>query len=360
MNLLVLNPSFQPIGVIDTFESIIWTDRYDDVGDFELTGLADSETMSLLRQENYIVYEDSVHLMIIEKIELTADPENGIKYKVSGRSVESILDRRIVWQQTILSSKVQYAINRLLNENVISPENTDRTIGFITFNQSSDQRLEDLHIDAQFTGDNLLTAITEICQKNNLGYRLYLNQAANGFVFEIYLGLDRSYDQIENSRVIFSPSFDNLVGSNYILNSEPLRTVAVVAGEGEGLSRTRSIVGDISGQGLARREMYVDARDLSSDTDPPITMEEYTEQLDERGLEKLAEQGIIENFDGSIDTTLSFKYGTDFDLGDIVQVENELGMKLKCRVAEITFSEDASGFSIYPTFRSLEDEQAGE
>lgn len=31
MNLLVLNPSFQPIGVIDTFESIIWTDRYDDV-----------------------------------------------------------------------------------------------------------------------------------------------------------------------------------------------------------------------------------------------------------------------------------------------------------------------------------------
>lgn len=36
MELLVLNTTFESIAVVDTYESLIWTDRYNAYGDFEI------------------------------------------------------------------------------------------------------------------------------------------------------------------------------------------------------------------------------------------------------------------------------------------------------------------------------------
>ncbi len=53
------------------------------------------------------------------------------------------------------------------------------------------------------------------------------------FVFELYAGFDRSYDQTENPYVIFSPKFENIINSNYIESKASLKTVTLVGGEGE-------------------------------------------------------------------------------------------------------------------------------
>lgn len=141
MNITVLNQNFSPIGVIDTFKSMIWTDRYQEAGDYELSGLANGQMISLLTSGNYISIPQSEHLMVVEKIQLTTDIENGIQFKSSGRSIESFLDRRIIWDQTQLSGNVQNGIKKLLNENAISPSDNKRKLANIRFIDSLDPNI---------------------------------------------------------------------------------------------------------------------------------------------------------------------------------------------------------------------------
>ena len=78
--------------------------------------------------------------------------------------------------------------------------------------------------------------------------------------------------------------------------------------------------------GLARRELYIDARDLQSDSDPdkPLTPEEYTELLTARGLEKLAEHQLVKSFSAVVRTLdPTYSYGEDFSLGDTITVTDD-------------------------------------
>lgn len=78
--------------------------------------------------------------------------------------------------------------------------------------------------------------------------------------------------------------------------------------------------------GLQRRELYVDARDLQSDSDPehPLTAEEYRALLLARGREKLAENQLVRSFHAEIRTIdPTYLYGVDFFLGDTITVTDE-------------------------------------
>lgn len=103
INIYVLNKDFETVGVIDTYESFIWTDRFRDYGDFELYSVVDSNILNWCQQDYYLQISASQHLMIIEGIEITTDVETGNHIKITGRSLESILDRRIIWDQTTVS-----------------------------------------------------------------------------------------------------------------------------------------------------------------------------------------------------------------------------------------------------------------
>ena len=72
-----------------------------------------------------------------------------------------------------------------------------------------------------------------------------------------------------------------------------------------------------------RREIYIDARDLQSDGDPdnPMTPEEYTEVLSNRGREKLAECQLVKSFSAVVRTLdPTYTLGEDFQLGDTITV----------------------------------------
>ena len=75
-----------------------------------------------------------------------------------------------------------------------------------------------------------------------------------------------------------------------------------------------------------RREIYIDARDLQSDSDPdnPLTPEEYTALLENRGREKLAENQLVKSFSAVIRTIdPTYTLGEDFHLGDTITVIDE-------------------------------------
>lgn len=114
MELLVLNTDFESIAVIDTYESMIWTDRYNSYGDFEIFFAMDTQLLQYLKEDYYLWLKDSEHCMIIEDIKINADTEEGNHLIVTGRSLESILERRIIWGQRIFNGNLQNGIQTML------------------------------------------------------------------------------------------------------------------------------------------------------------------------------------------------------------------------------------------------------
>ena len=355
MDVTVLNTNLDAISIVDVYESFIWTDRYYEYGDFELFTSMTDTILSYIRQDYYLQSRESEHVMIIEKIRINSDSENGNHITVTGRSLESILDRWIVWGQKTITGNLQNGIRTLLNENVISPADNKRRISNFIFEASTDPAITSLKIDAQYTGDNLYDVINKICSERSIGFKVTLNNNKQ-FVFKLYAGADRSYDQSVNPYVIFSPKFENIINSNYVESKSALKTVTLVGGEGEGSARKYTTVG--GGSGLNRRELFTDARDISSDVGDGVVLSDaaYTAQLQQRGKEKLAENTDVTSFEGQVETTVMFRYGEDFFNGDVVQIANEYGHETKARIVEIVMSEDEDGNSVYPTFKTIEQE----
>lgn len=357
MDLYIANTEFENIFVLDSYNSLIWTDRYNSYGDFEIYTNMNISLLEYLKQDYYIRRYDSEYVMIIEKILIKSDVEEGDKLTVSGRSLESILDRRIIWGQKTVTGNLQDAIETLLNENIISPSKPERKIDNFIFEESTDEIITSLTIDAQYVGDNLYDVIKKICEERSIGFKITLNDN-NQFVFKLYSGVDRSYEQTDNPYVVFSPSFDNLLSTNYMESKSSYKNVSLVGGEGEGSARKFTAVGNSSG--MDRRELFSDASSISSEQEDGTTLSdaEYTYLLRQKGKEDLAENAVVVSMDGEAETQIMFKYGEDFYNGDIVQVIDAYGHDVRARVYEIVTSEDENGFSVYPTFTMIEEPQS--
>lgn len=241
MELMILNEKFESICLIDEFKSLIWTDRYYSAGDFELCIAAGSRFLQYIQEGNYAWIKESKHLMVIENIKITTDYDEGDYATISGRSLEALLDRRIVWDPTDISegSSVQNGVKKLLTENIIAPENPKRKISNFVFVESDDPYITGLTFGAQYGGDSLYDVICGICESFEIGFKIeyYDKYISNGetlydqFVFQLYHGEDRTYDQLKNQYVIFSPKFENIINSDYLESDTNLKNVTLVGGE---------------------------------------------------------------------------------------------------------------------------------
>ncbi len=353
MELELLNEKKETIDIIDTFESLIWSDRYTSYGDFEIYTTTEKLSLFLTDEMLYLINPKSEHVMIVNQYKIESDAESGNHLTVTGYSLESILMDRCVWTQTTLNGKIQSQVKKLIDQNVINPSDPARKIEDFIFEWNDDPILDSITIRAQFTGDTVYDAIKSVCDSAKVGFKITFNENRQ-FVFKLYVGIDRSYDQNVNPYVEFSPEFDNIINSNYIESKASYKNVALVAGEGEGINRKTTVVGNASATGLKRKEVYVDARDISSnDGMNTISDAQYIDLLKQRGEKNLAEYGVTKVTEGQADISQMYKYGTDFSLGDIVQLSNEYGMKLKVRVSEFIYSENVNEVTTYPTFENV-------
>lgn len=348
MDFNIHDPAGVWIGIIEEPTSAIWTRRYNKPGEFEIYTPATAELLELIAEDCLVTREGDNTVMLVERVELTTDTENGDFVKITGRSAACLLDRRIVLEQTTLYGRVDQVIYKLINENAINPANPARALPLI---MDVPDAMSDV-IRAQHTGTNLLEAVEDICAAHGLGFRVVSDSKTEVVLrVELYAGTDRSAGQMENSPVIFSPEFENLISSNYAFDMANYKNVAIVAGEGEGKARKRAIIGDASG--LLRRELYVDARDMSTN-EGEISDADYTLQLKARGAEKLSEAQATEAFGGEVDTVNTFELDVDYTVGDIVTVENEYGIRVDTRIGAIPEYWDENGYSTDCVFEGME------
>lgn len=377
MDLYILDSEFNSIMILDVYESFIWTDRYDEYGDFEAYFSPHEEILQYMVAGNYIWRKDSEHLMMIKEIEIKTDPVDGDHAIVTGESLESILKNRVIAEQTILSGSLQNGIKTLLDQTIINPSDRNRRISNFIFKETDDPAITKLTLEAQYWGENLYDIVADVCYSEHIGFKVTLNDD-NQFVFELYKGVDRTYEQDEYPYIVFSHRYENLLNSDYIYNIDNVRNVAYILGEepeepqdvldeegnviepaGEPEEQIVEMTGE--GTGLNRKEIFVDGSSITrvyrddEGEKVEIPEDEYRAQLRQRGTEELAEYFAEETFDGQIQDGYQWILGKDYFMGDIVQVENQYGKSAKCRIVEMIASEDASGTAFYPSFETDKD-----
>jgi hypothetical protein len=100
-------------------------------------------------------------------------------------------------------------------------------------------------------------------------------------------------------------------------------------------------------------EKAMDAYDRAAKKPESVIISELTKEANE----KLDEVKPKANFEGEADLTHQFEYGKDYFLGDMLELINEFKMEGNVRMTEIVFAHDASGETVVPTFRSLQEEK---
>lgn len=357
MKAIILNTNLEQVGMVDVYTSFIWTDRYRETGDFEIYAPINSVPMEYLKQDYYLWNRDSEHTMIIESATVESDPESGAYVTIKGRSLESLLGRRIVWTKTTITkgTTIQNGVKRLITDNIINPTLSARAISNFIFEESTNEKITSLVYDEEidYFGEDLYTVVKNLCDEHEIGFKITLSDD-DKFVFKLYVGEDRSYEQDKNPYVIFSPKHGNLLNSNYVESVESWSNVTLVAGdeEGNGVSATRvSRVVNLNEDsiiGISRREAYTSASGIKS------TSENYMAHLKQKGIDTLMTNCRIKAFDGEQDVNHTmYKYGKDYFIGDIVQVENEYGQEGRAYVSEFIISCDESGTNMYPTFKTI-------
>lgn len=329
---------------IDVTKSIIWNNRYYSPGDFEIYMQATAEAIESLKIGRWIVRADNEeNAMVIESVQVQTDSEEGDYITIKGRCLKSILYRRIVWNQTNISGKLERGIDRLLQDNAINPTNPKRKLPFL---ENGNEISTNIMIECQYTGDNLGEVVESLCTTNKIGWDILLSLEEKKAYFILYEGTDRSYNQEVVPWIVFADDYENLATSDHLVDKSGYKNVVKVAGEGEGLERKYVEVGEA--EGLERFENFVDARDLTTNNGE-LTASEYNEKLKERGENNIAENAVKQEFSGEV---LDFTnvYGQDYFLGDIVEVRNKYGKEVTARITEVIESEDESGNYTIPTF----------
>lgn len=339
------NNALRTIEMIDSAISVIWIERKNDAGEFELYLRATPALLSLFSVERYITRPDTDYVMISENVELTTDTENGDFLTVTGRSAESLLGRRVANRiYNYSSTTAESVIRQLFISNLGTQAGSGRTIALTTIGTSHGYTEPIGRV--QLFGENILDVVSQIAKSANLGYRMTLDRSAKNLVFDVYKGTDRTVPQMSSPAVIFSPEYDNLGSTTYNNKRENTYNVAYVAGEGQGGTRTVVIVPSTTASGILRRESFVDA---SGVTKGSLSDEEYRKALTENGNRSLAEHRDITEFSGEILQHSQYKLGVDYFLGDKVLVQNAFGISATAYVTEITEVEDESGYQIRPT-----------
>lgn len=333
----IFTQEVQFVTEIDTYESLMWTRRWSKPGEFQLVVNSHTENVEELL-EGRIVSWDHKAGIVAHIEELTAESGKGDdQLLVKGFDLKGILGKRITMPPVgtaydSLTANAETIMKRYVERNAVNTT-TNRIIPLLSIAPNK-FRGPSFFYQTRYKG--LADELEKISLASGIGWDVYLN--GDGYTFDVMEGRDLTMVQNVHPPVIFSAEFDNVKEQNIVESSLDYKNVGIVAGQGEGVEREVVIVGEASG--MNRNEVFIDARDI-----------EDSAHLPSRGEQKLTEYARIESFETSVLTYGPFVYGKDWNLGDIVTVQNAKRTRTAhLRVEEVTEVVERDGYHLDVVF----------
>lgn len=262
--------------ICEDYKSIIWTERFHGFGDFKLTVPGTLDNLQIYQLDYYLYTKGTNKLMIIEQIELNTEYSKQSLLTVSGRSLESILDRRVmhpypIWEGTRLcmhertKGKVKDVIKHYTNLLFKQRDSLDASherhvkgFGWYSVDELpsgirkgrpvSSMDIGNIRANANGTVRNMTRNAdyshaayddTDPYIMEGSWYKLVQNLTdltMSGWAIEYdgedpyywygytYNGVNRTFNQGERPPVVFSPKYDNLSKATYFKSKVSTRT----------------------------------------------------------------------------------------------------------------------------------------
>lgn len=395
MDVYTLTENFLPKDFVDQFASAIWTERYSSSGDAQLVLGASEENIEKLKPGTYLALRGSDEVQEIHSQNI----EDGL-LTVNGTTLDqAILNQRYFWQRNMIDPSVGVRISdyvetttpgQLISDSVynmvISPTAFPSDYGESNLDWMMEiiPQLSLGDVDNSGTPERLTMSIgplyeviSQIAEKYGVGISLYLDSADPllGFSlkFKTYRGLDRTSDQTINPMVRLMPDMDSLSEFKEINSNAMYKNVCYVYYQGvmsihyadpdapipEGLAR-RILITNPEKNPVGHKETAYhwygpNVQQVAYDyyVVGPDDLAAFREQ---NARDALANHNYIHAIDGQTSPDNQYKFGVDYGLGDIIELQGLTGNLSKVRVTEFIRSQDQFGERNYPTISVINEE----
>lgn len=313
IDLYILDEKFRIIAVVDYYLSLSWHTNMLGEGEveieipltsgYELEYIANSEVdprnnddgkRAIFSRNHYIFRTDDEMVAMITYTE-TRESDTGDVYYIKGEDVtKKILNKRIIWENSIFSGTVTAYINHLIENN---------------FTQSSIERRNLIAPDGQpmiqvvFIGtagdekftyksnhDQIGDLISDILNNWRYGMRMTLERypdyrEEDGVIPLLKLKIYRPTNR--SNYVIFNKKFDNVVNTNFTSEYVAGSNVILVSGETDkDTGMTRQVTTGSLSSGLDRNESFLDAQSLSRNIPWHDFLKQYPPKQNVHDIEK--------------------------------------------------------------------------
>lgn len=358
METYILDSLLRRVDVVDDYLSLIWTERFADIGDFEMTINSTLKNRRRLTEGTRLAMSDSYRIMTITSFEDKTAEDGSTVLTVKGKSLEQILDNRLArgdfsstagnpkWIITDtpvnIAKKIFHdiCVTGIISVSDIIPFIHEGSTIFPTDTLPAPTSVISYEMDPM----TVYSAIKQICDMYDMGFRLFRNQESSQLWFDIYMGSDRTSGQSTRPAVVFSPNLDNLKNVRELRTTESYKNVAyVMTPVGNAVVYPDNIDASTI-TGLDRNVLIVEAEDIT-DSSPSVSLP----RIIQRGKEALAANRMFAGFDGEISQFSQYKYQQDYFLGDLVEMRGKDGNVDNMQVTEQIFVDDGEGERSYPT-----------
>lgn len=293
----VRNKSDRKIFYIEErYSSLVWTERYQEAGEFVLDIPLNAANLDVYKIGNYISFDNSKESMIIESRTIN-DETDEPTLEISGRTLSSILTRRVNASKVfdLMNGSISYSGNpgeimqTIFNDEIINPslptymymhdpENDPLTFnhptlvagyyepggswgtflrynvirrttiaanyrkinGFIFKNSVPSGTQASVSFDKIET---LYDIMVKLSKNNYLGFRSYFDDNLN-IVIELFQGVNRTTSQKTLTPVVFDPIMDNISYLGYFEDATEYKNGGFVYSDGTLFYRKKYDNGD--------------------------------------------------------------------------------------------------------------------
>ena len=341
--------------LINNIDSKLWIERYRPLSEFELTGNVESELHLLLPIGSFVSHVESTEIMIVENHQINEKLNSPTTVTVSGRSFESFFENRII------GSNKTWPTEATANDEYMLPFD-------YSWNQAVKMIADHVEIPLLFeAGDGIpyLDVLTDIMSttgesvdrsipRGDLHSRLLELLAIDDLGIKVKRpGLDVNMSAIVHSgrdltqQVVFAYNTGEIENADYLWSNKLFKNAALVTG------RWFETVVRLSPTGYNRKMMFIDASDIDgaySEAPTGTLRDTLIQMMAARATSILNAQKDISLVKAELNKeTMKYQYRKDYQVGDVVGINDPYNKLSKMRVTEYVEIEDENGESGYPT-----------
>lgn len=373
--------NFKRRDVINEFESVIWTERYNSVGDFTLVLPFSVEALQKLAVGTFVGLSESDETMIVETHSIEND-----KLTITGPNIMNILEHRF-YRSTVTHTYQDFAMSGTPEELIEHILNTSVIDNALYMGNYQDHYEDDKHIitnleiapfdnlgtvlpDKKIPFGSVLKAILELVELESMGIKLVLTDVTESsyeLSFVMYYGRDLTSDQDVFPIVRFSPILDSFTDIKELNSISKYKNVAYafspnydpdvpehlnVYSFGEAYILEDPEEPELEVLDWGRRTLIVFNTEMSEELCGNL-LATYKAQMDLFAQQALLNNNYTKLVDGEIVPQPDFKYGEHYMLGDIIELHALSGQDQKARITEYIWTQDVTGVKEYPTISAI-------